>query len=62
MSKIKITETNGASAEDISAAIGEFLKQQNVAIAVILKKKTKKFVNFGIDRHSVLWYHESTVT
>lgn len=28
MSKIKITETNGASAEDISAAIGEFLKQQ----------------------------------
>ena len=28
MSKIKITETNGASAEDISAAIGEFLAQQ----------------------------------
>lgn len=28
MSKIKITETNGASAEDISAAIGEFLKKQ----------------------------------
>ena len=28
MAKIKITETNGASAEDISAAIGEFLKQQ----------------------------------
>ena len=27
MAKIKITETNGASAEDISAAIGEFLKQ-----------------------------------
>lgn len=29
MAKIKITETNGASAEDISAAIGEFLEQQN---------------------------------
>ena len=28
MGKIKITETNGATAEDISAAIGEFLKQQ----------------------------------
>ena len=28
MAKVKITETNGASAEDISAAIGEFLKQQ----------------------------------
>lgn len=28
MAKIKITETNGASAEDISAAIGEFLEQQ----------------------------------
>lgn len=28
MSKIKITETNGASAEDISAAIGEFLEKQ----------------------------------
>lgn len=28
MAKIKITETNGASAEDISAAIGEFLAQQ----------------------------------
>ena len=27
MAKIKITETNGASAEDISAAIGEFLQQ-----------------------------------
>lgn len=25
MAKIKITETNGSSAEDISAAIGEFL-------------------------------------
>lgn len=28
MAKIKITETNGASAEDISDAIGEFLKQR----------------------------------
>lgn len=28
MAKIKITETNGASAEDISAAIGEFLDQR----------------------------------
>lgn len=28
MAKIKITETNGASAEDISAAIGEFLDKQ----------------------------------
>ena len=28
MAKIKITETNGASAEDISAAIGKFLEQQ----------------------------------
>ena len=30
MAKIKITETNGASAEDISAAIGEFLEQQEL--------------------------------
>lgn len=29
MAKIKITETNGASAEDISAAIGQFLEQQD---------------------------------
>jgi len=29
MARIKITETNGATAEDISAAIGEFLEQQN---------------------------------
>ena len=29
MPKIKITETNGATAEDISAAIGQFLEQQN---------------------------------
>ena len=28
MAKIKITETNGASAEDISDAIGKFLEQQ----------------------------------
>lgn len=28
MAKIKITETNGATAEDISAAIGQFLDQQ----------------------------------
>lgn len=28
MAKVRITQTNGASAEDISAAIGEFLKQQ----------------------------------
>ena len=28
MAKIKITETNGASAKDISDAIGEFLKNQ----------------------------------
>lgn len=28
MSKILITQTNGASAEDISDAIGEFLKQR----------------------------------
>lgn len=28
MAKIKITETNGASAKDISDAIGEFLAQQ----------------------------------
>jgi hypothetical protein len=28
MAKIKITETNGASAEDISEAIGKFLEQQ----------------------------------
>ena len=28
MSKELITQTNGASAEDISAAIGEFLKQR----------------------------------
>ena len=28
MAKIKITETNGASAEDISEAIGRFLAQQ----------------------------------
>ena len=28
MAKIKITETNGASAEDISDAIGRFLAQQ----------------------------------
>lgn len=28
MSKILITQTNGASAEDISNAIGEFLKQR----------------------------------
>lgn len=27
MAKIKITETNGASAADISAAIGKFLEQ-----------------------------------
>jgi hypothetical protein len=27
MALIKITETNGATAEDISDAIGEFLKQ-----------------------------------
>ena len=27
MAKIKITETNGASAKDISDAIGEFLAQ-----------------------------------
>lgn len=28
MAKIKITQTNGASAEDISDAIGQFLEQQ----------------------------------
>lgn len=28
MAKIKITETNGASAKDISDAIGKFLEQQ----------------------------------
>ena len=28
MAKIKITETNGATAEDISEAIGKFLEQQ----------------------------------
>lgn len=28
MAKIKITETNGATAEDISEAIGRFLEQQ----------------------------------
>lgn len=28
MAKIKITETNGASAKDISDAIGRFLEQQ----------------------------------
>lgn len=28
MAKIKITKTNGASAEDISDAIGQFLEQQ----------------------------------
>ena len=28
MSKIRITQTNGASAKDISAAIGRFLEQQ----------------------------------
>ena len=28
MSKILITQTNGATAEDISDAIGEFLKQR----------------------------------
>lgn len=35
MAKIKITETNGASAEDISEAIGRFLDQQEQ------KKETK---------------------
>ena len=29
MALIKITETNGATAKDISDAIGEFLKQQD---------------------------------
>ena len=28
MAKIKITETNGATAKDISDAIGKFLEQQ----------------------------------
>lgn len=28
MAKIKITETNGATAEDISEAIGKFLEQR----------------------------------
>lgn len=35
MSKVLITQTNGATAEDISAAIGEFLSQQE-------EKKEKK--------------------
>lgn len=31
MAKVKITETNGASAKDISDAIGQFLAQQEEA-------------------------------
>ena len=33
MAKIKITETNGATAEDISAAIGQFLAERGKAAA-----------------------------
>ena len=38
MSKVLITQTNGATAEDISAAIGEFLSQQE-------KKDEKKDID-----------------
>ena len=42
MAKIKITETNGASAEDISDAIGEFLKQQEKKEAEKAPKSDKE--------------------
>jgi hypothetical protein len=42
MAKIKITETNGASAEDISDAIGKFLEQQGKKEAEEAPKTDKK--------------------